>query len=77
MYRSILLQVNVELPMPVGIEFRTDIDLKFKEKMLVKYKAYSAHFYHNNTWWTRCSAQVWTEVCTIFLCLVSVKLMNA
>ncbi|KAF9465637.1 pyridoxal phosphate-dependent transferase [Collybia nuda] len=54
--------VNVELPFPSSVLPTVEIDLKFKQKMLEEQKAYSAHFYHNGTWWTRCSAQVWTEL---------------
>ncbi|KAG6844152.1 hypothetical protein H0H87_009395 [Tephrocybe sp. NHM501043] len=54
--------VNVELPLPGTIKYTPEIDLKFKEKLLYKYKAYAAHFYHNNRWWTRCSAQIWNEL---------------
>jgi hercynylcysteine S-oxide lyase len=68
MYHSLFWKVNVALPMPADVKFSKEIDGKFKEKMLTTYKAYSAHFYHNNAWWTRCSAQVWTEVCVMFLC---------
>ncbi|KAG6848156.1 hypothetical protein C0991_000892, partial [Blastosporella zonata] len=55
-------QVNVELPFPGSVAITHEIDLKFKEKLLYKHKAYSAHFYHNNRWWTRCSAQIWNEL---------------
>lgn len=55
-------QVNVELPFPSSVKPTEEIDLKFKEKLLRKYKVYSAHFYHNGCWWTRCSTQIWNEV---------------
>ncbi|KAG6917108.1 hypothetical protein DXG01_003928 [Tephrocybe rancida] len=57
-----LNMVNVELPFPGSIAPTPEIDIKFKEKMLYTYKAYSAHFYHNGRWWTRCSAQIWNEL---------------
>ncbi|KAF8886306.1 pyridoxal phosphate-dependent transferase [Infundibulicybe gibba] len=57
-----LNMVNVELPFPAEIQPTIEIDLMFKNKLLVSYKAYSAHFYHNGRWWTRCSAQIWNEV---------------
>ncbi|KAF5379469.1 hypothetical protein D9615_006556 [Tricholomella constricta] len=57
-----LNMANVELPFPGHILPTEEIDLKFKTKLLETHKAYSAHFYHNNRWWTRCSAQVWSEL---------------
>ncbi|KAG6876499.1 hypothetical protein C0992_012766 [Termitomyces sp. T32_za158] len=57
-----LNMVNVELPFPRKVKPTGEIDSKFKEKLLRKYKMYSAHFYHNGCWWTRCSAQVWNEL---------------
>ncbi|KAF8159185.1 pyridoxal phosphate-dependent transferase [Crassisporium funariophilum] len=54
--------VNVELPIPGSIKWTAAIDASMKQKMLVERKAYSAHFYHNGAWWTRCSAQVWNNV---------------
>jgi len=40
--------------------------MKFQDILLTKYNVYSAHFYHNDAWWTRCSVQVFTEVCIVF-----------
>ncbi|KAG5353596.1 hypothetical protein C0989_005117 [Termitomyces sp. Mn162] len=57
-----LNMVNVELPFPRSVKPTQEIDHKFKEKLLRKHKAYSAHFYHNGCWWTRCSAQIWNEL---------------
>ncbi|RDB27630.1 Hercynylcysteine sulfoxide lyase [Hypsizygus marmoreus] len=57
-----LNMVNVELPFPADIKPTIELDAAFKTKMLEEHKAYSAHFYHNNRWWTRCSAQVWSEL---------------
>ncbi|KAF9465635.1 pyridoxal phosphate-dependent transferase [Collybia nuda] len=61
-----LNMVNVELPFPGNVPFNAKIDLKFKQKMLEEQNTYSAPFYHNGSWWTRCSAQVWTEVWNIY-----------
>ncbi|KAG6885747.1 hypothetical protein C0993_010257 [Termitomyces sp. T159_Od127] len=57
-----LNMVNVELPFPQTVKPTQEIDSSFKEKLLIKYKVYSAHFYHNGRWWTRCSTQVWNEL---------------
>ncbi|KAJ3513808.1 hypothetical protein NLJ89_g2748 [Agrocybe chaxingu] len=59
-----LNMVNVELPLPpiTTIEEFTKIDIVLKQKLLIKYKAYSAHFFHNGKWWTRCSAQVFNTL---------------
>ncbi|TFK67270.1 PLP-dependent transferase [Pluteus cervinus] len=54
--------VNVELPFPRNIEPTYEIDGKFKQKLLFDRNMYSAHFYHNGRWWTRCSAQVWNQI---------------
>jgi len=57
-----LNMVNVELPLPGYIQPSEEVDLLFKELLLVKWNAYAAHFYHNGRWWIRCSAQVWNEI---------------
>ncbi|TFK37412.1 pyridoxal phosphate-dependent transferase [Crucibulum laeve] len=54
--------VNVELPFPGTILWSLEIDRKLKQKLLEERKMYSAHFYHNGKWWTRCSAQIYTEL---------------
>ncbi|KAG6847565.1 hypothetical protein H0H93_007362, partial [Arthromyces matolae] len=54
--------VNVELPFPGSVKPTAEIDHQIKEKLLRKYKAFSAYFYHNGRWWTRASAQVWNEL---------------
>lgn len=56
-----LHMVNVELPFPGKIQYTSTIDELFKRKLLEERKAYSAHFYHNGKWWTRCSAQIWNN----------------
>ncbi|KAF5361898.1 hypothetical protein D9756_002035 [Leucocoprinus leucothites] len=57
-----LNMVNVELPFPASIPLSSKVDMLFKRKMLIGRNAYSAHFYHNGRWWTRCSAQVYNEI---------------
>jgi len=57
-----LNMVNVELPFPSHIKPSDEIELKFNTKLLVEHKAYAAYFYRSNRWWTRCSAQIWTEI---------------
>ncbi|KAJ3555960.1 hypothetical protein NP233_g12087 [Leucocoprinus birnbaumii] len=57
-----LNMVNVELPFPGSIPESAKVDMLFKKKMLLERNAYSAHFYHNGKWWTRCSAQVYNEI---------------
>ncbi|KAL9713303.1 hypothetical protein Ac2012v2_002908 [Leucoagaricus gongylophorus] len=57
-----LNMVNVELPFPPSISWNPKIDKMFKEKMLKERNAYSAHFFHNGRWWTRCSAQVYNQI---------------
>jgi hypothetical protein len=52
----------VSLPLPASMPMTTQSNASIQDKML-KLKAYSAYFYHNGGWWTRCSAQVWNEVC--------------
>ncbi|KAH9479109.1 Hercynylcysteine sulfoxide lyase [Psilocybe cubensis] len=59
-----LNMVNVELPLPgdVSEAVGTKMHASLQHKMLLEQNAYSAHFYHNGRWWTRCSAQVWNEL---------------
>ncbi|KDR81048.1 hypothetical protein GALMADRAFT_241675 [Galerina marginata CBS 339.88] len=65
-----LNMVNVALPIPGSIHFTPAVNASLMNKMLGQ-KAYSAHFYHNGGWWTRCSAQVWNEVSHCFRYLSS------
>ncbi|KAF8075269.1 pyridoxal phosphate-dependent transferase [Lyophyllum atratum] len=57
-----LNMVNVELPLPGHIKPTEELDLKFKKKLLEQNNIYSAHYYHNDRWWTRVSAQIWVEL---------------
>nr|AUN37957.1 L-cysteine desulfhydrase 1 [Ganoderma lucidum] len=60
---------NVQLPLPtkdektINLEIYREVDAYLKDKLLFKWKAYAAHFYHNGAWWVRCSAQVYNEAC--------------
>ncbi|KAG7447413.1 PLP-dependent transferase [Guyanagaster necrorhizus] len=54
--------VNVVMPLPGHLKPTVELDLMFKQKLLVEHKAYATHCYHNGMWWARCSAQVWNEV---------------
>lgn len=59
-------KVNVELPLPGSITWTPELNQKLISTMLNERNAYSAHYYHNGRWWTRCSAQVYNEVCLKF-----------
>ena len=52
----------MELPIPGKTDKNSEIHEKLVKKMILERKAYTAPFYHNDAWWTRCSAQVWNEV---------------
>ncbi|KAF5359617.1 hypothetical protein D9756_003265 [Leucocoprinus leucothites] len=57
-----LNMVNIELPFLANIPGSSKVDSLLMKKMLYERNAYSAHFYHNGRWWTRCSAQVYNEI---------------
>ncbi|KAG5641881.1 hypothetical protein DXG03_004021 [Asterophora parasitica] len=57
-----LNMVNVELPFPGTIRPTEKLVVKFQRKLLEEKKAFSAFYYHNDRWWTRCSAQIWNEL---------------
>ena len=56
----------MELPIQFNKIKNAEIQEKLIKKMLLERNAYSPPFVHNGAWWTRCSAQVWNEVC--FFC---------
>jgi hypothetical protein len=68
-----LSKVNVELPLPGSIPWSLEIRKMLDEKMLNERNAFSAHFYHNGRWWTRCSAQIYNEVRLYRLTIMRVK----
>ncbi|KAF8916069.1 PLP-dependent transferase [Mucidula mucida] len=53
--------VNVQLPIPPNYAY-AEMDMMFKEKLLVKRNMFGAQYYHNQLWWTRCSAQVFNDL---------------
>jgi hypothetical protein len=59
-------QVNVQIPLPSDVLPSNEINDIFNHKMLAptnrKTKVSAGIFHHNGAWWTRCSAQIWTEV---------------
>ncbi|KAJ6554374.1 pyridoxal phosphate-dependent transferase [Mycena capillaripes] len=61
-----LNMVNVQIPLPPNIKPSNEINSLFHQKMLAptnrKTKVSASIFYHNGTWWARCSAQIWTEL---------------
>ncbi|KAF9035625.1 pyridoxal phosphate-dependent transferase [Panaeolus papilionaceus] len=57
-----LNMTNVELPLPTSLKPTAELIARINRILLVDHKAFSAFFYHNGAWWTRCSAQVWNEV---------------
>ena len=57
----------MELPIQFNTIKNAEIHEKLIKKMLLERNAYSPAFDHNGAWWTRCSAQVWNEVCFFFL----------
>lgn len=63
-----LNMVNVELPLPHNSsEYWDYADTMFRERLLREWDVYASHYYHNNRWWTRCSAQVFSEVSVVGL----------
>ncbi|KAJ3736567.1 PLP-dependent transferase [Lentinula guzmanii] len=61
-FQFTLNMVNVAVPFPATMSSDFEIDMAFRRKLLIKKKIYPAFFYHNGKWWTRCSAQVWSQV---------------
>ncbi|KAI0775301.1 PLP-dependent transferase [Trametes elegans] len=61
---------NVQLPLPVEktrgevytYEQLVEINRTLQHKLLLEWKTYAAHYFHNGAWWCRCSAQVYNEV---------------
>ncbi|KAH9902931.1 PLP-dependent transferase [Cubamyces lactineus] len=66
------IKSNVALPLPAERtpgkpeiytpERLKKIDLYLREKLLLEWKTYAAHYFHAGRWWCRCSAQVFNEV---------------
>jgi hypothetical protein len=64
----------VELPIQFNKIKNAEIQEKLLKKMLLERNAYTPPFDHNGAWWTRCSAQVWNEVCFLVLVLLFLSL---
>lgn len=69
--RAATQQTNIQLPLPVNIpgedpiydrELNAKIYAILNDKLLNEWNVYVALFFHGDTWWCRCSAQVWNEV---------------
>ncbi|KAJ7665092.1 PLP-dependent transferase [Mycena polygramma] len=58
-----LNMVNVHLPLPHGLQPHAAVQELMKRKMIFERNVFSPIFFLPETgWWTRCSAQVWSEV---------------
>jgi len=61
-----LNMVNVQIPLSPNVRASTKIIDMFNQKMLVptnrETKVSAGIFYHNTSWWARCSVQIWTEL---------------
>ncbi|KIY69533.1 PLP-dependent transferase [Cylindrobasidium torrendii FP15055 ss-10] len=55
---------NVELPIPANLtpELRTQVNDFLELSLLREYNVFAVAFWHNNTWWVRCSCQVFNEL---------------
>ena len=59
-----LNMVNVELPLyDVPADKIAFVQDTLRDRLLLDFKMYAAHFYHNGRFWTRLSAQIYNEVC--------------
>ncbi|KAJ6493173.1 PLP-dependent transferase [Mycena sanguinolenta] len=58
--------VNVQIPLPPDVRPSEEVNNLFDQKMLAptncKIKVSAKIFHHNDAWWARCSAQIWTEL---------------
>jgi hercynylcysteine S-oxide lyase len=62
-FEETLNMVNVELPLHNIPADKIDyVQDTLRDKLLIDFKVYAAHFYHNGRFWTRLSAQVYNEV---------------
>ena len=56
--------VNVELPLyDVPEDQISFVQDTLRDRLLLDFKIYAAHFYHNGKFWARLSAQIYNEVC--------------
>lgn len=59
-----LNMVNVKLPLPATPDraVKDAIEDFFNKKLLLDWNTYAPAFYHDNSWWVRCCAQVCNEI---------------
>ena len=59
----------MKLPLPgtPNKAVRIAIDEFFNKKLLLDWNTFVPAFYHDDSWWVRCSAQVWNEVSRFFM----------
>ncbi|KAJ7292728.1 pyridoxal phosphate-dependent transferase [Mycena rebaudengoi] len=58
-----LNMINVHLPLPTDLGPKVLVLQKMKRKMILEHNLFSLIFFLEETgWWTRCSAQIWTEI---------------
>ena len=55
----------MKLPLPDTPKnpVKVAIDGFFKKKLLLERNTFAPSFYLHDSWWVRCSAQIWNEVC--------------
>ncbi|EIW86131.1 PLP-dependent transferase [Coniophora puteana RWD-64-598 SS2] len=54
--------VNVALPIPGAIWYTQEVRAFISRTLLLEWNVSAGCYKHNGRWWTRCSAQIWTEV---------------
>jgi len=59
-----LNMVNVKLPLPETPKKAVKVAISgfLKKELLLKWNTFASPFYHQNSWWIRCSAQVWNDM---------------
>ena len=67
-YAEVRPQVNVKLPLPETPKKAVKVAISgfLKKEVLLKWNTFASPFYHQNSWWIRCSAQVWNDVSISF-----------
>lgn len=60
----IATQSNIKLPLPTNVsnDKKTEVNDFLEISLLREYNVFAVTFYHNNSWWVRCSAQVFNDV---------------
>lgn len=59
--------MKLALPETPKKTVKTAITEFLRKKLLLDRNAFAPAFYHNNSWWVRCSAQVWNDVSVLFM----------